>query len=49
MNEFKKMVKTIQNDSEENIQKNFYTLKEYMKQFDNKLEWADKVRTAILS
>jgi hypothetical protein len=49
MNEFKKMVKTIQYDSEENIQKNFYKLKEYMKQFDNKLEWADKVRTAILT
>lgn len=49
MNEFTKMVKRIQNDSDENIQRNFYTLKEYMKKFDNKLLWADKVRSAILS
>lgn len=48
MNEFKKMVKRIQSDSIENIEKNFNSLKKYMKSFDNKEEWIDKIRTTIL-
>lgn len=48
MNEFKKMHKKILIDSHSKRLKNFNNLKTYMKQFDNKTSWADKVRSIIL-
>ena len=48
MNEFKKIHKKILIDSHSKRLKNFNNLKTYMKQFDNKTAWADKVRSIIL-
>jgi len=48
MNEFKKVVKRIQSDPNEKVERNFNTLKEYMKKFDNKEEWIDKIRSTII-
>ena len=48
-NEFDSCVKEIVNDSYEIRNAEFQKLKEYMKKFDNKNEWIDKVRTTILS
>ena len=48
MNEFKKVVNKIQHDPIEKVEKNFNNLKDYMKKFDNKEEWIDKIRSVIL-
>lgn len=48
-NEFDECVKEILNDSYEERENNWLNLKNYMQKFDNKEEWIDKVRTAILS
>jgi len=48
MNEFKKIVKRIQSDPITKVEKNFNNLKEYMKKFDNKEDWVDKIRSTIL-
>jgi hypothetical protein len=48
-NEFDEMVKQILKDSPQEREKHWLNLKEYMKKFDNKDEWIDKVRTAILA
>lgn len=48
-NEFDFCVKTMVNDTYDERNFEFNKLKEYMKQFDNKNEWIDKVRTTILS
>lgn len=48
MNEFKKMVKRVQTDSFDKVENNFNNLKEYMKKFDDKFGWVDKIRSMIL-
>jgi hypothetical protein len=48
-NEFDKCVKQILKDSYDERNAEFMKLKAYMKKFDNKTEWIDKVRTTILS
>jgi hypothetical protein len=48
-NEFDECVKQILKDSQEERFQNWSNLKKYMQKFDNKEEWIDKVRTAILS
>lgn len=49
INEFARMVKQIKKDSQEERLENFNRLKEYLKKYDNKSEWADKVRTMLLT
>jgi hypothetical protein len=48
INEFSKIIKQIKKDSQEERLENFNRLKEYLKKYDNKNEWADKIRTMIL-
>lgn len=48
LNEFTKMVKRIQSDPYEKIEKNFNNLKKYMMKFDNKEVWIDKIRSTLL-
>jgi len=48
MNEFKKMVKRVQTDSFDKVENNFNNLKKYMKKFDDKFGWVDKIRSIIL-
>jgi hypothetical protein len=48
-NEFDKCIKQILKDSHNTRVIEFNKLKEYMKKFDNKEEWVDKIRTAVLS
>ena len=48
-NEFDKCIKQILRDSQREREYEFTKLKNYMKKFDNKLEWADKIRTMILT
>lgn len=48
-NEFDKCVKTILNDSYEVRLGEFNKIKDYMKQFDNKEIWIDKVRNILLT
>ena len=47
-NEFHKVVKKIIADSEENRLKEFEKIKNYLKKFDNKDIWIDKIRNIIL-
>jgi hypothetical protein len=47
-NGFAKTIKQILKDSHEERLKNFNSLKNYLKQYDNKDEWVDKVRNMIL-
>lgn len=47
-NGFAKTIKQILKDSHEERLENFNRLKNYLKQYDNKDEWADKVRNTIL-
>ena len=42
-------MKQILKDSFNEREENWLNLKNYMKKFDNKNEWIDKVRTSILS
>ena len=48
-NEFNKIIKTILKDSQSEREIEFNKLKNYMKQFDNRDVWVDKVRTKLLS
>ena len=48
-NEFDEMIKQMVKDSYNEREENWLNLKNYMKKFDNKEEWIDKVRTSILS
>ena len=48
-NEFDECVKQILKDSCEERYKWWKKLKDFMKKYDNKDEWIDKVRTAILA
>lgn len=48
-NEFDKCIKQILRDSHREREYEFMKLKKYMKKFDNKKEWADKIRTALLT
>ena len=47
-NDFDECVKQIGKDSHEERLKWFTKLKDFMQKYDNKEEWIDKVRTAIL-
>ena len=47
-NEFQKVVKKIIADSEENRLKEFDKIKTYLKKFDNKEVWIDKVRNVFI-
>jgi hypothetical protein len=47
-NDFDECVKQISKDSHEERLKWFTKLKDFMQKYDNKEEWIDKVRTAIL-
>jgi hypothetical protein len=49
MNDFQRMIKQILKDSHQEREENWLRLKQYMKRFDNREEWVDKVRTAILA
>jgi hypothetical protein len=48
-NEFDECVKEIIKDSYVEREHNWLNLKNYMQKFDNKEEWIDKIRTAILA
>ena len=48
-NEFDKCIKQILKDSQQEREYEFTKLKNYMKQFDNKNEWADKIRKIMLT
>lgn len=48
-NEFDKCVKTILKDSYDTRQIEFDKIKTYMKQFDNRDEWVDKIRNILLN
>ena len=48
MNEFKKIHKQIIKDSHQKRKENFDRLKLYMKQFDNKEVWIDRIKNIIL-
>lgn len=49
INEFSKIIKRILRDSQEERQIEFDKLKTFLKKYDNKDEWSDKVRSMILS